>query len=229
MTTIAGFIDGIRDGVIPREEHAHYLEIISVEVRRLSRLVTSLLDLSRIQAGDRKFTMRPFDICEMGRFILISFENQIDERGLEVEFLCEEERMIVSADHDAIYQVFYNLCHNAIKFSYPGGTLRISIAFESSRTIRVSVYNDGEGIPEEDLPYVFDRFYKSDKSRGLDKNGAGLGLFISKTIISSHGEHIGVTGEAGKNCEFFFTLPRAVESSHVDGELRNEAPSRRKK
>lgn len=212
MTTIAGFIDGIRDGVIPKEEQPHYLEIISTEVRRLSRLVSSLLDLSRLQAGDKKLTYRAFDICEMGRIILISFEQQIGEKELEVEFEAEEDRMMVYADHDSIYQVFYNICHNAIKFSSPRGIYRIRIRRTNEKKIAVSVYNDGVGIPKEDLPYVFDRFYKSDKSRGLDKNSVGLGMFISKTIIKAHGEDISVVSEEGKNCEFLFTLSPAPET-----------------
>lgn len=209
MTTIAGFIDGIRDGVIPKEEHSYYLDIISKEVQRLSRLVSSLLDLSRIQAGDRKFVMKPFDICEMSRLILISFEKQIEEKRLDVEFNCDNERMMVNADHDAIYQIFYNICHNAIKFSKESGLLRISVTEDKEKKIRVSVYNDGQGIPKADLPFVFERFYKTDKSRGLDKSGVGLGLFISKTIIAAHNEKIWVNSEEGKNCEFCFTLARA--------------------
>ena len=211
MTTIAGFIDGIRDGVIPPEEQDHYLEIVSIEIQRLSRLVSALLDLSRIQAGDRKFVMKPFDICEMARLILISFEKKIDEKHLEVSFECDEDRISVNADHDAVYQVFYNLCHNAVKFASEGGELRIRIHEEKGKKIRVAVYNEGQGIAAEDLNLVFERFYKSDKSRGLDKSGVGLGLFISKTIMSAHGEKIWVESEYGKNCEFFFTLSR---SSH---------------
>lgn len=208
MTTIIGFIEEIRDGVIPEDEQDHYLEIISNEARRLSRLVSSLLDISRIQVGDRKFTPSPFDICEMGRVILISFEQQIDEKRLEISFECDEDRMTVLADHDAIYQIFYNIVHNAVKFSTQGGALKICIRADRDRKVLVSVYNEGQGIPAEDLPYVFERFYKSDKSRGLDKSGVGLGLFIAKTIIQAHGEKIWVESEAGKWCEFFFTLSR---------------------
>jgi len=209
MTTIAGFIDSIRDGVIPPEDRDHYLEVVSMEVHRLSRLVSSLLDLSRLQAGDRKFTMVPFDICEMARLILISFEQKIEEKRLDVVFECDEDRMQVLADRDAIYQIFYNICHNAVKFARPEGKLQIRIVTAKDKKIRVSVYNDGEGIPTEDQPMIFERFYKSDKSRGLDKTGVGLGLFISKTIITAHGEKIWVSSTPGKNCEFFFTLPRA--------------------
>ncbi len=216
MTTIAGFIDSIRDGVIPPEEQAHYLGVVSNEVHRLSRLVSTLLDLSRLQAGDRKMVFAPFDICEMARVILISFEQQIEEKRLEVEFHCDKERMRVFADRDAIYQIFYNICHNAVKFSREGGTLRLCIAETKEEKIRISVYNDGDGIPAEDQSMVFERFYKSDKSRGLDKTGVGLGLFIAKTIITAHGERIWVASEPGKNCEFFFTLPCAHRETSLE-------------
>lgn len=210
MTTIAGFIDGIRDGVIPPERQGHYLDIVSTEVHRLSRLVASLLDLSRIQAGERKFVMKSFDICEMARQIIISCEQRLEEKNLQVEFVCDEDHMLVQADHDAIYQILYNLCDNAIKFSYEGAVYRVSIEQCPDRRnkLRVSVYNQGSGIAQEDIPFVFERFYKGDKSRGLDKKGAGLGLYIAKTIIAAHHEEIWVSSEQGKDCRFTFTLTR---------------------
>ena len=188
MTSISGFIDGILDGVIPPEQHTYYLQIVSSEIKRLSRLVNTLLDLSRIQAGDRKFTPVSFDICEMARQILISFEQKINAKGLEVEFDCPDERINVLADLDAIYQVFYNVCDNAVKFAEDGKKFRISVRRAKGRKVHVSIYN------------------KSDKSRGLNKNGTGLGLFISKTIIESHNEQIWVESEYGKNCCFTFSL-----------------------
>ncbi len=210
MTTISGFLEEIRAGVIPPEKQDHYLGVIQTEVRRLSRLVSSLLDISRIQAGERKFVMRPFDVCEMGWQILLSFEQPIKDKDLKVSFDYGEERILANADYDAIYQVFYNLCHNAVKFSRPGGELRIGIAETKEHKVRVSVYNQGEGLPKEDLPFVFERFYKSDKSRGLDKSGLGLGLYISKTIIQAHGETISVESEQNAFCEFRFTLKKAA-------------------
>lgn len=212
MTSIAGFIDGIREGIIPPERQNHYLDIVSTEVHRLSRLVASLLDLSRIQAGDRKFVMKPFDICEMARQIIISCEQRLVEKDLQVEFLCDEDKMTVLADHDAIYQILYNLCDNAIKFSSQGGLYRITITERTDikNKIQVSVYNSGQGIAADDVPFVFERFYKGDKSRGLDKKGAGLGLYIAKTIIAAHNEEIWVTSEYGKDCQFNFTLTKHV-------------------
>ncbi|MBQ2256770.1 MAG: HAMP domain-containing histidine kinase [Clostridia bacterium] len=208
MTTISGFIDSILEGAIPAEQQSYYLGIVSEEVKRLSRLVTQLLDLSRIQAGDRKFVSAPFDVCEVSRLILISFEQKIDEKRLEVEFACDDEHLYVLADRDAMYQIVYNLVDNAVKFSREGGVLRICLErVRKGQKIRVRVYNQGQGIAKEDLPYVFERFYKSDKSRGLDKKGVGLGLYIAKTIIEAHHETISVDSVAGEWCEFTFTLP----------------------
>lgn len=206
MTTISGFIDNILSGAIPPEKHTYYLEIIRTEVARLARLVASLLDISRIQAGDRKLEFKPFDVCEMARRILISFEAKIESKHLDVEFACDEERMTVLADHDAIYQILYNITDNAVKFARERGALRVSLTAEADHRVRVSVYNEGEGIAAEDVPFIFERFYKGDKSRGLDKSGLGLGMFISKTIIDAHDEKIWVRSEQGSFCEFNFTL-----------------------
>ncbi|MBR2388353.1 MAG: sensor histidine kinase [Clostridia bacterium] len=206
MTSISGFVDGILDGVIPPEKHKHYLKIVSEEIKRLSRLVVSLLDISRIQAGERKFTMTPFDVCEMSRQILFSFEKKIDSKNLNIEFDFDEENITAIADRDAIYQVLYNICDNAVKFSKERGTLRISVKKQKNRRYLVSIYNEGVGLSPEDLTHIFERFYKSDKSRGLDKSGVGLGLYICKTIIEAHGEEIWATSDAGKSCTFSFTV-----------------------
>lgn len=212
MFTIGGFIDGILTGAIPPEKQDYYLQIIAQEVRRLSRLVSSLLDITRIQAGDRKFVKTPFDICEMARQILISFEQKIDAKKLDVDFDCDDDKMFVFADHDAIYQILYNICDNAVKFSREGGKYRIGLHIKDKR-VYVSVYNEGQGISANDLPYVFDHFYKADKSRGLDKTGTGLGLFIAKTIVDAHDEEIWVKSEEGKFCEFTFTLKQTTEQA----------------
>ncbi len=211
MMTISGFIDNILSGVIPPDRQEHYLEMIKNEVQRLARLVSSLLDISRIQAGDRKFVMKPFDICEMGRLILFSFEQKIEAKRLDIAFECDDERMMAMADYDAIYQVLYNICNNAVKFARDGGLLRFRIkGSEDGKKILVSVYNEGEGIAKEDIPFVFERFYKADKSRGMDKTGVGLGLFICKAIVDAHHQRIFVESELHEYCEFSFTLSRAV-------------------
>lgn len=207
MTTISGFIDGILSGAIPQERQEYYLGVISEEVRRLSRLVSALLDISRMQAGERKFNMAEFDICELSRQVLISFEQKIEGKKLDVSFSCDCDRMDVIGDRDAIHQVLYNICDNAIKFSHDGGKYDIRIT-EKDKRIHVSVYNEGVGIPSEDVARIFDRFYKSDKSRGLDKSGVGLGMYISRTIIEAHGERIWAESEQGKWCRFTFTLQK---------------------
>lgn len=205
MTTISGFIDGILSGAIPVDQHEHYLGVISGEVHRLSRLVNQLLDISRLESGDRKFNFTDFDVAEVSRLILLSFEQKIDEKHLDVEFYAEEDTMSVHADKDAIYQIVYNLCHNAIKFSSEGGKFAINISRISGKKIKVSIYNQGQVISCEDAKHIFDRFYKTDKSRGLDKSGVGLGLYICKTIVDAHGETIKHEPH-DDGCEFWFTL-----------------------
>lgn len=211
MTTISGFIDGLLDGTIPEEKREYYLRVIGDEVRRLSRLVAAILDVSRLQAGDRKFTSTAFDICEMARVILISFEQKIDKKRLDVEFDVESDNLYAWADRDAIYQILYNICDNGVKFAREGGKYRLRIT-EKDRRLYVSVYNEGQGLRPEELPQVFERFYKSDKSRSLDKTGVGLGLYICKQIIDAHNEEIWVKSKYGEYCEFLFTLKKATDS-----------------
>ena len=179
-------------------------------------MVSQLLDVSRLESGDRKFAPQNFDIAEMARIILISFEQKIEDKNLKVEFLANEDKMFANADKDAIHQVLYNLCHNAIKFAHDGGRFIIKIGRTEAKKLRVSVFDDGECLVGEDKDRVFDRFYKTDKSRGLDKNGVGLGLYICKTIVEAHGESIGVVSE-NEGCEFWFTLR---EGTHVEKRLQ---------
>ncbi len=213
MTTIAGFIDGINSGAIPPEEQKHYLEIVSAEVHRLSRLVSQILDVSRLDSGDRKFVFADFDVAELARLVIISFESKLDEKNLDVEFISEEDSLYVNADKDAVHQVLYNLCHNAIKFSSDRGKFVIRISRAASKKIKVSIYDEGQVMSAEDAARVFDRFYKSDKSRGLDKDGVGLGLYICKSVIDAHSEDIGVEVRE-KGCEFWFTLKEGESTKH---------------
>ena len=222
MTTITGFIDSILEGVIPPEKVPHYLGVISAEVKRLSRLVSSLLDITKIQAGERKFTKAPFDICEMAREIIISSEQRIEDKHLNVEFDADRDNMFVNADRDAIHQVLYNLCDNGIKFAKDGGKYSITIK-EFGQKTEISVFNEGQGLSDDDLPYVFDRFYKSDRSRGLDKTGVGLGLYISRTIIEAHGERIKAESKYGEWCRFTFTLAKTNPPKIIDDKRNAEA------
>ncbi len=212
MTTISGFIDGITSGAIPPEKQDYYLGVIQTEIHRLSALVTQILDMSRYEAGKRTFTPSVFDICETARLVLISFEQKIEEKSLDVSFEAESDYLSVYADKGAIYQVVYNLCDNAIKFSRPGGVFKIEIGKKSADHAYVTIYNEGVGIPPEDAPFIFSRFYKSDKSRGEDKNGFGVGLFIVKSIIDGHREKITLDSKEGEYCSFSFTLPLSKDA-----------------
>ena len=207
MTTISGFIDGILDGAIPPEKQSYYLGLIQQEIKRLSRLVTDLLDISRLESGTKKFDYSPFDITETARVILLTFENRINAKKLDVEFDAPDEKLYVYSDKDAIYRVLYNLCDNAVKFAKDNGKYIITIKDEKDY-VSVSVYNEGIGISEEDLPHVFDRFYKSDKSRGLDKSGTGLGLYIAKTITEALGGSIKAESEYNNYCRFTIRLKK---------------------
>ncbi len=205
MTVILGYVDGIRDGTIPPEKQDYYLGIISSEVKRLSRLVNTLLEISRIQSGSRKLNKADFNITEKARQILLSFEKKIDEKKLDIEFECDED-ITVNADPDIIHQVLFNLTDNAVKFVNEGGKISISVSSESKKAV-FRIRNTGDGIPADELPHVFDRFYKSDRSRGLDKTGTGLGLYIAKTNITQHDGDLRVDSVQGEYTEFELTLP----------------------
>ncbi|SFP61602.1 Signal transduction histidine kinase [Oscillibacter sp. PC13] len=204
MTTIAGYTDGILDGTIPPENERQYLQIISNESRRLSRLVRRMLDVSQLQAIDPLRGGSHFDICESMRRVLISMERKINDRNLDVDADIPEEPILVLGDNDMITQVIYNLLENATKFATPGSTLYLGVATIDGKA-RVTVQNLGDTIPAEELPLLFERFHKSDKSRSEDKDGVGLGLYIVKTILEQHKEKINVTSENGVTT-FTFSL-----------------------
>lgn len=205
MTTIAGFADGILDGTIPKEEQARYLATISSETKRLSRLVRQMLQMSRIQSVDTTALLsRSFNLSEVIMRTLLAFEGRINQQGLDVDAQLPEESITVRGDEDSITQVVYNLLDNAIKFSEKGATIGISLWKQGGRAF-VSVKNRGETISPQELPFIFDRFHKTDKSRGLDRDGVGLGLSIVKTILNNHNEDICVTSRDGLT-EFVFTV-----------------------
>lgn len=205
MTTISGFADGILDGTIPRESERKYLETISSETKRLNRLVRRMLDLSRIQGSEpEELRKKFFDASELLLQTLIVFEKKINDKHLEVNAMVPEDSMIVLGDADSINQVIYNLLENAVKFATPGTELGISI-FKQEGKAYISVKNHGDTIPENELPLIFDRFHKTDKSRSMDRDGVGLGLYIVKSILNNHGEDIVVTSKDGIT-EFVFSL-----------------------
>lgn len=208
MTTIAGFIDGILDGTIPPDKQSYYLKIVSDEVKRLSRMVRSLLDIARIEAGQVKINYASFEIMQIITKIIIGFERQIDEKALDIRGIDPDLKVQVTADPDITYQIIYNLIENAVKFSNKGGFIEINVV-QKDKKVFISVKNSGMGIPANELPYVFERFYKTDKSRGLDRKGVGLGLYIVKSVLNRMGQDIVVRSVEGEFCEFVFTLDKS--------------------
>ena len=208
MTTIAGFADGILDGTIPKEDEEKYLISIRDETRRLSRLVRDMLDVSQMKAGAADPARRTvFDLTELILQTMLSFESRATKKNLDVDPQFPENHIMVRADKDAITQVIYNLTDNAVKFAAPGSCITVRLYKDEGKAY-VSIKDYGETIPPEDLPFIFDRFHKSDRSRSLDKDGVGLGLYLVKSIINSHDEDIAVKSEDGMT-EFVFTLPLA--------------------
>lgn len=203
------------DGTIPEEKRQWYLSIVLDESRRLSRIVTDLLDLSKLEQGSFNIEPREFDINELMRLSIIKFEKRITEKNISLTVGFETENMRVDADKDAIQRVITNLFDNAIKFTPEGGFIDVNTGVKDGSAY-VSIQNSGLGIEKKDLMHIFDRFYKSDKSRSLDKNGAGLGLYIVKSIIQAHGERVWAESEPGEFTRFSFTLARANEKKKND-------------
>lgn len=211
MTTIGGFIDGILDGTIPESQQKHYLSIVSDETKRLSRLVTAMLNMSKIEAGELKLNPKAFDISAEIFNVLLSFEQIIERKHIEISGLDRLHSVTVTADEDMIHQVIYNLVDNAVKFT-ENGTISVFADDDENATL-IKVVNTGAGISSEEREKIFERFYKVDKSRSYDVKGAGLGLYICKTIVEMHGGSIGCNSEEGKYTEFWFTIPKIFRLS----------------
>ncbi|HIZ10863.1 MAG TPA: HAMP domain-containing histidine kinase [Candidatus Eubacterium faecavium] len=207
MTSISGFIDGILDGTIPKEKQDYYLGIVSGEVKRLSRLVVSMLNMSKIESGDLEMKPSNYDISDQIIHILLTFEQKIENKNIDIRGLDEFKPTYIVADPDMIYQAIYNLVDNAVKFTNEGGYIEVRLK-DSDTQIELSIKNSGTGIKAEDLSRVFERFYKADKSRSLDAKGAGLGLYLVKLMIEMHGGRVSAKSESEDTAEFSFTLPK---------------------
>lgn len=204
MTTIAGFIDGILDGTIPREKEKQYLSIVSDEVKRLSRLVRSMLNLSRIESGELTLRKVPVDLVEVVCQTVFTFEQQIEEKHIRIRGL-DRAKVMLQCDEDLMHQVIYNLVENAVKFAGEDGYIAFDFRSAGGRTT-FRIKNSGEGLTEDELRRVFERFYKTDQSRGLDRDGVGLGLYIVRTIVELHGGEINVDSVYGEYTAFTLTL-----------------------
>lgn len=205
MTSIAGFVEGILDGTIPRSESDKYLGIVLSETKRLSRIVNDLLSVSRLDSGKQKINRTDFDIYELAKIVLLNFEKEITSKDINITFESDLEQCIVNADRDAYTQVLINLIHNAVKFTEHGGDIIIRLK-ETKDKCKFTVENTGKGIEKEKLNFIWERFYKTDNSRSSDKSGVGLGLYIVKRIIDAHDEKIYVSSIPDKCTAFTFTV-----------------------
>ncbi len=216
MTNISGFIDGIIDGTIPPEKQNYYLSIVSGEVKRLSRLVQAMLSLAKLESGEQPVNRSEFDITDTVFRIVVSQEQTIEKRNISIEGLEFLEPTKIYADRDLIYQVIYNLIDNSIKFTNEGGSISFKIT-NRSEGVEFKIRNTGAGIDKKDLPFVFDRFYKSDRSRSAVPDSTGLGLYLANTIISIHGGKISVESEPNNFTEFTFVLPNSNGGTTENG------------
>lgn len=220
MTTIGGFIDGILDGTIPYEKQDYYLAIVSSEITRLSRLVHTMLNLAKLESGELKVQLTEFSPVDLICEVLSSHEQRIEGKRISIEGLEEGSDIRLVADRDLIYQAVYNLTDNAIKFTHEEGYIRYSVSSESKDGIHIKIKNSGKGIEPSELQFVFDRFYKTDKSRSVNKEGTGLGLYIVKTIVDIHGGNVSVISKPDEYAEFEIVIPQMPtnnERKPIDG------------
>ena len=207
MTTIGGFINGILDGTIPPEKQSYYLEIVSSEINRLSKMVTMMLNISKIETGNADLTIEQFDVSQKLVTTFLGFEQLVSKKKIDVEGFEELPQAMVRGDSAMIDQVVYNLVDNAVKFTNEGGKISVNAA-NDKKYAYFSVTNSGKGIPEKDTNKVFERFYKVDQSRSTDVKSTGLGLFLVKSIVDLHGGTIAVESEPNNFTRFTIKLPK---------------------
>lgn len=213
MTTIGGFIDGILDGTIEPERQSYYLGVVSDEIKRLSRLVQAMLSLAKLESGEMRLNLHEFNLTDVVLTTVISLEQRIEQKNIQIEGLDTFEKVEVTADKDLVHQVIYNLVDNAVKFTNRDGTIHLEVRTAGDAYARFIIRNTGEGIEAKDLPHIFERFYKTDKSRSVDKGGTGLGLYLVKTIVDIHGGFITVRSIPGSYTEFEVCLPGGASVS----------------
>ncbi len=210
LTSIRGFLEAMLDGTIPSELHEKYIGIVLNETDRLIKLTNSLLTLNNLNTSGMILEKTAFDLNQVIHDTAASFEPSCRSKRININLILTGDRMLVYADKGKIQQVLYNLVDNAIKFSHSDSSIKIE-TYEKHNKIFVSVKDSGIGIPKESIKQIWNRFYKTDLSRGKDKKGTGLGLSITREIIQSHSENINVVSTEGVGTEFVFSLP-VVES-----------------
>lgn len=209
LTSIKGYVEAMVDGTIPPELHEKYLKIILFETERLTDLTQDLLTLNEFDTKHLLLNREVFDIHEMIKHVAASFEGICTQKKISIELVFATKHLNVNADKRKIQQVLYNLLDNAIKFSDPDSIITIETT-DRGEKVYTSVKDNGIGIPRAALGKIWERFYKSDLSRGKDKKGTGLGLAIVKEAIQAHGENITVVSTEGVGTEFSFSLPKVI-------------------
>ncbi len=207
MTSIKGFIDGILDGTIQTNEQDKYLKIVSDEIGRLARLTNSMLEMSKAQEENYEYNMATYDIWDTISTIVLGHESEVEEKNITIKGF-EPQPLNIYTDADIVHQIIYNIYNNAVKFTPKNGEILLDVKKPKAQdNVVIRIRNTGEGIPKKDIPYIFERFYKSDKSRSINKKGAGIGLFIVQTLLTKIGGKIEVKSVVSRYTEFIVTLP----------------------
>lgn len=207
LTSIKGYVEAMKDGTIPPEMQGKYLDIVLFETERLTKLTKSLLTLNAWDNKSNRLDLTEFSLYEMIKPIINSFEGKCEKKHITIDLILGSKDYYVYADRSKIEQVIYNLLDNAIKFSHNDSSIQLDIHDKNDK-IFISIKDTGIGIPKESISKIWDRFYKTDLSRGKDKTGTGLGLSITKEIINAHDENINVISTEGVGTEFIFTLKK---------------------
>lgn len=210
LTSIKGYAEAILDGTIPYENQNKYIDIILFETERLNKLTNNLLTLNSFERNGAMLNITTFDINKVIKKTVATFEGTCTKKKLTINLVFSEKELYVNADMDKIQQVLYNLIDNAIKFSHSNSSIKISTSERGEKAF-IAVKDNGIGISKDSIQKIWDRFYKTDASRGKDKKGTGLGLSITKEIITKHNENINVISTEGVGSEFIFSLPLAEE------------------
>lgn len=222
LTSIIGFLEAMKDGTIPKERNDYYVDIVLSECKRLAKIANDLLDISKIElTGKLELLREEFELNELIRDTLIQFENRIKTKNIKAEISFAAEATMVFGDFEKIQRVVYNLLDNAVKFTPEGGRIHVETTTKD-RKVSVSIRDSGRGLKEEEKQHIFERFYKADSSRGIDKSGTGLGLAIVREFIKAHGEKVYVESSPGLGCNFVFTLSLAVEEKVKRRGLKKE-------
>lgn len=210
LTSIKGYLEAMLDGTIPPELHEKYINIVLSETERLTKLTNNILTINNMNSDGALLNYSDFDIVDTIKHTIEGCEGVCLKKGIKFKLVFSDKQLMVHADHDKIQQVIYNLIDNAIKFS-PNDSSIIVSATEKSDKIILSIKDFGVGIPKDSISKIWNRFYKTDQSRGKDKKGTGLGLSIVKDIINAHHEYIDVISTEGVGTEFSFALQKTKE------------------